>query len=60
MICPDCGIEMTHHASKVVYPRSEAEEALVDRELGGVVLERHTCPRCGKSGSIVAELPNRR
>ena len=55
MLCPDCGIEMTHHASKVIYPRTAAEEALVDEELGGVVLEKHCCPGCGKGQSEVSE-----
>lgn len=57
MLCPDCGIEMTHHASKVIYPRSEAEEALIDEELGGVVLEKHCCPGCGKGASRYPERP---
>jgi hypothetical protein len=48
---------MTHHASKVSYPRSEAEAALVDEDLGGVVLEAHTCPGCGKGASQVRERP---
>lgn len=55
MTCPDCGIEMTQHAKKVIYPRSEKEAALVDEALGGVVLERHTCPGCGKGASQVLE-----
>jgi hypothetical protein len=55
MTCLACGIEMTHHASKVSYPRSEAEVALVDEALGGVVLEAHTCPGCGKGASQVRE-----
>ena len=53
MDCPKCGVEMTHHASKVIYPRSEAEEALVDEELGGVVLQRHCCPGCGEEASQI-------
>jgi hypothetical protein len=44
---------MTHHASKVVVPRNEAEAALVDEDLGGVVLQAHTCPGCGKGGSEI-------
>ena len=55
MICPDCGIEMTHHATKLILPRNEAEAALFDEELGGVALERHSCPRCGKGASSTAE-----
>ncbi len=53
MKCSACGSEMTQHAKKVIYPRSDAEAALIDEELGGVVLERHTCPGCGKSASRV-------
>jgi ribosomal protein S27AE len=55
MICPDCGIEMTHHATKVILPRTEAEAALFDEELEGVALEAHSCPGCGKGASSVAE-----
>jgi hypothetical protein len=46
---------MNRHAQKVLYPRSEAEVVLVDEALGGVVLERHACPNCGKSASRVQE-----
>ncbi len=53
MKCPACGSEMTRHAKKVIYPRSEEEARLVDEALGGVVLERHACPGCGKEASRV-------
>lgn len=55
MKCPACGSEMTRHAKKVIDPRSEDEAALVDESLGGIVLESHTCPGCGKSASRVEE-----
>ena len=55
MKCPDCDVEMTCHAKKVIYPRSEDEASLVDEALGGVLLERHTCPGCGKGASQVQE-----
>ena len=55
MKCPVCGGEMNEHARKVLAPRSEAEASLVDEALGGVVLERHTCPACGKNASRVQE-----
>jgi endogenous inhibitor of DNA gyrase (YacG/DUF329 family) len=55
MICPDCDVEMTRHAKKVIYPRCEAEASLVDEALGGVLLERHACPGCGKGASRVPE-----
>jgi len=53
MECPVCGAEMTRHAKKVIHPRDENEAALVDETLGGVVLERHACPDCGKGASRV-------
>jgi ribosomal protein S27AE len=55
MKCPGCGGEMTQHAKKVICPRSEEEVELVDEVLGGVVLERHACPACGKAASRVHE-----
>ena len=55
MKCPACDIEMTQHAKKVIYPRTEREASLVDDDLGGVVLDRHTCPGCGKGASRVHE-----
>lgn len=47
LTCPECNITMTRHAVRVVEPRDDQHE--VDLELGGVVLERHTCPACGYS-----------
>lgn len=55
MTCPFCGNEMNEHARKVILPRSESEAALVDEELGGVIVERYCCPSCGKSASRVQE-----
>ena len=55
MTCSECGVEMTRHAKKVIYPRSEDEASLVDEALGGVLLERHACPGCGKGASRVHE-----
>ena len=46
MICPDCGIDMNHHADKIDYG---APFGRVDPELGGVMEESHTCPQCGKT-----------
>jgi hypothetical protein len=46
---------MNQHARKVMGPRSAAEGGLVDQDLGGIVLERYTCPLCGKSASRVQE-----
>ena len=55
MKCPSCGAEMTRHAKKLVEPRSEAEADRIDAALGGIVLERFTCPDCGRSASRVAK-----
>jgi len=46
MICPVCGAEMNHHATKIVY--SVDEPTSVDEVLGGAAKEVHTCPRCGR------------
>jgi len=48
MSCPDCGVEMNHHAEKLVDPRSAEEAAKMDAALGGILEEMHTCPECGK------------
>jgi hypothetical protein len=53
MKCPGCGDEMTQHAKKVIHPRSDEEIALVDEELGGIVLERHACASSGEQASRV-------
>lgn len=52
MICPDCGVEMNHHAMKIDY--GSEEPALVDPAFGGVLNEAHTCPECGKTELRVA------
>lgn len=49
MICPDCGVEMNHHADKVDYTAALSEPDAVDLDLGGVLKEAHTCPECGKT-----------
>ena len=46
MICPGCGAEMNHHATKVDYNLDDP--ALIDPVFGGVVEEAHTCPHCGR------------
>ena len=44
LICPVCGAEMNHHATKVDY---DADDALSrDPAFDGVVEEVHTCPKC--------------
>ena len=45
--CPDCGLDMNHHADKVDY--SGWSEASTDPEFGGVIQEVHSCPGCGKT-----------
>ncbi len=52
MICPACGAEMNHHASKVDY--SSEDVADVDPVFGGVLKEVHTCPHCGRTEFIKA------
>jgi ribosomal protein S27AE len=47
MKCPDCGAEMNHHADKLVYEAAPGEES----DEGGVILESHTCPGCGRSAT---------
>lgn len=47
MICPDCGVEMNHHATKVDY--SVDDPSLVDPVFGGVLQEAHCCPECGRT-----------
>jgi len=55
MNCPDCSAPMNHHASKVIDPRNDDEVARFDSDLGGVVLDRYTCPKCGGSASGFGE-----
>ena len=43
MNCPDCGAEMNHHADKLDYG--------TDTEEGGLVIEAHTCPDCGRTST---------
>lgn len=43
--CPDCGVEMNRHASKIDYVIDDL--ALIDPIFGGVLKEAHCCPECG-------------
>lgn len=45
MTCPDCGVEMNHHADKVEYGEGAGDEP------GGTLVEAHTCPRCGRTAT---------
>ena len=49
MKCPDCGAEMNHHADKLVY--GDAVDEAPDTGDGGVVVEAHTCPDCGRTAT---------
>ena len=46
MICPHCGAEMNHHATKIDYGVDDS--VAIDPVFGGVVEEVHTCPECGR------------
>ncbi len=47
MLCPDCGVEMNHHADKVDYNVQDASK--IDPAFGGIVEEAYTCPMCGRT-----------
>ena len=51
VMCPRCGAEMNHHADKLLHPTGPVDDASVDRVLGGIVEELHTCPACGAGAS---------
>ena len=51
MICAACGTEMNHHADKPVAPTDPSEGGRVDPALGGIVVEHHFCPDCGRGES---------
>ncbi len=47
MKCRECGVEMNHHAEKLVEPTSAEEASQIDAALGALVEEFFTCPHCG-------------
>jgi predicted RNA-binding Zn-ribbon protein involved in translation (DUF1610 family) len=49
LICPECGVEMNHHAEKIDYTAALGEPEAIDPAFGGVVEEVHTCPECGQT-----------
>ena len=49
--CPECGVDLNHHAEKLDYAAALEEPEAVDPDLGGIVEEAHTCPECGKTHS---------
>jgi predicted RNA-binding Zn-ribbon protein involved in translation (DUF1610 family) len=42
-----CGVEMNHHADKLIEPTTAEESKLADSALGGFVEEIFGCPECG-------------
>jgi ribosomal protein S27AE len=51
MICPSCGVEMNHHCDKLVYSSEPPHDGTPDLNLGGIIAEFHTCPKCGGGAS---------
>ena len=49
MRCPDCGVEMNHHANKIDETDVPDKPEGVDAGLVVVIEETHTCPQCGKT-----------
>ena len=45
---------MNHHADKIDYTAAFSEDEPTQAELGGVVKEIHTCPKCGHVESQIA------
>ena len=44
--CPKCSTPMNYHADKLDYTLALTELDAEATELGGVMTEVHTCPRC--------------
>jgi ribosomal protein S27AE len=51
MICPYCGAEMSQHGEKLMEPTTREEAQRMDPELGALVEEFHTCPKCGRGAA---------
>ena len=51
MICPNCQVEMNHHCDKFVYATDPQQPSAADPNLGGIIEEFHTCPKCGGGSS---------
>lgn len=47
MMCPECGVEMNHHADKLVFMNVEAGST----DLEESIEEFHSCPECGRTQS---------
>jgi ribosomal protein S27AE len=54
MKCPDCGIDLNHHADKIDYSSGRETMETADVELGGVIEEVHACPECGRTETRMA------
>jgi ribosomal protein S27AE len=52
MQCPVCGAEMNNHADKLDY--GAAADDADDTDEGGLVIEAHTCPDCGRTATRAA------
>ena len=51
MICSHCKVEMNHHCDKIVYNVDSHDAGSTDPNLGGIIEEFHTCPKCGGGAS---------
>jgi ribosomal protein S27AE len=60
MICPRCGVEMNCHAIKLNPSAAETNSTLVDPDLGGVLEEAHSCPRCGRTETVASTIDSSR
>lgn len=49
MLCPNCGVQMNHHADKLDLTTALTEPDAVDPQLGGILEEVYSCPKCGKT-----------
>jgi uncharacterized protein with PIN domain len=50
MKCPQCGVEMTFHAEKVVYSDVPSTNSIFE----GQIEEIHSCPGCGRTEARTA------
>ncbi|HYL13787.1 MAG TPA: hypothetical protein VEV41_12170 [Terriglobales bacterium] len=42
---------MNHHCDKLVYTTNPQDAGQIDPNLGGIIEEFHTCPKCGGGAS---------
>lgn len=55
MKCPECGVDMNYHATKIDYTAAMKNPKEMDSDFGGIVEEFHSCPECGSAASRKAE-----